>query len=65
MEISEELKVGDLALCLFTKELGVVVRIETKRTYRKLWVLWSNTGKTVCEDEDNLTKVETTQENIK
>lgn len=65
MEISEELKVGDLALCLFTKELGVVVRIETKRTYRKLWVLWSNTGKTVCEDEDNLMKVETTQENIK
>lgn len=54
-----EPKVGDLVRCFYTKTEGVVVRVEPKRAHTEFWVLWSDTGKTLCEDGDNLVKVNT------
>lgn len=67
METPEELKVGDLVRCFYTKEHGVVMRVDLKRTHTEVWVLWSRTGKTTRQDDENIVKVktETALENIK
>lgn len=57
MEISKELKVGDLVQCWYSKAKGIVVRVQLERTHTLVWVLWAETGKTLLADEDGLVKI--------